>query len=144
MAGVALDDRDADRVLRERSSSRFQRSTLTRGLKDLPSLRCQPVGFPAGEPLDEALADVGAVGDQLDTAAAGEGFQALDGACELHAVVGGFALCAGMAAFLAGGGVFEDEGPAAGAGVAAARAIGVEADEVGARTAGRVVALAST
>src|SRR5438477_7848358 len=95
-------------------------------------LRVAPaVGAPAEIPLvAEAVHDVRAVAVDGHGAAAGEGAQAFDGAGQLHALVGRVGFAAGQLDLV--GGVDEDGGPTAGAGIAAAGAVGVDLDRGGA------------
>ncbi len=101
------------------------------GLNLLPSLRRQPWAFHLGihsrMPLPTYSLSV--------TSSTRQGRfkrrEALDDAGQLHPVVGRGRLGPGGVADLAAGGVLEDVRPAAGAGVAAARAVGEEPHEIG-------------
>ena len=104
---------------------------MTTGLKRLSLLAAPALGLPLRHPVADPLADILAVGHQLDLAAALQAGQPLDGAGQLHPVVGRGGLGARGVDDPAAGRVLEDVGPAAGAGVAAAGAVGEEADEVG-------------
>src|SRR6266705_188703 len=85
------------------------------------------VGAPAEIPLvAKAVHDIGAVAVDGHGAAAGEGAQALDGTGQLHALVGRVGFAAGQLDLVAV--VDEDGGPAAGAGVTTAGAVGVDLD----------------
>src|SRR5712691_8904548 len=85
------------------------------------------IGAPAEIPLvAEAVHDIGAVAVDGHGAVAAEGAQALDGAGELHALVGRARFAAGELDLVAV--VDEDGGPAAGAGITAAGAVGVDLD----------------
>src|SRR5713226_2215930 len=88
------------------------------------------VGAPAEIPLvAEAVHDVRAVAVDGRGAAPAEGAQAFDGTGQLHALVGGACFAAGELDLVAV--VDEDGGPAAGAGVTAAGAVGVDLDAGG-------------
>src|SRR6266581_4188228 len=95
-------------------------------------LRVAPaVGAPAEIPLvAEAVHNIRAVAVDCHGAAAGESAQALDGTGQLHALVGRVGFAAGQLDLVAV--VDEDGGPAAGAGVTAAGAVGVDLDRGGA------------
>ena len=80
--------------------------------------------FPFRHPFRDALADVDAVGHEFDAGGTLQGLQAADDGGHFHAVVRRVPLAAGALEFLAGGEVAEDEGPAAGPGIAAAAAVG--------------------
>src|SRR5690606_10985773 len=97
-------------------------------LDRLPVGRLPAARLPAVDPLVDALHDVFAVGVQLDLAGAGQGLQRLDGGHQLHAVVGGQRLAAPQ--FLLMVAPVHHRAPAAGAGIAATGAVGVD-DDVG-------------
>src|SRR2546428_11729245 len=89
------------------------------------------VGAPAEIPLvAEAVHNIRAVAVDGRDAAAGESAQALDGTGQLHALVGRVGFAAGQLGLVAF--VDEDGSPAAGAGIAAAGAVGVDLDRGGA------------
>ncbi len=82
------------------------------------------VAFPPGDPLADALADVLRIGVEVDLARLFEDAQGLDGGLQLHAVVrGGGNATLEFAHMLAVG---QHDGPAAGAGVAVAAAVGMD------------------
>ena len=91
--------------------------------------------FPARPPaVAEAVHDVGAVGVHTYAAPPGDRQEPLDDRGQLHALVGGLGLAARHHPFF--GAVDDEGGPAAGAGIAATGAVGVE-DEVAQRARGR-------
>src|SRR6266404_2256528 len=105
---------------------RFQR-----GVEPLPQIdildrllvRGAPaVLLPAMDPAGDALADILAVGGEVDHAGFLERFQRRDRRHQFHAVVGGVRLAALQ--FLLGVAEFQDRAPAAGAGIARAGAVG--------------------
>src|SRR5699024_2832666 len=87
-----------------------------------------PVRFPSVDPAGDAVAEIGAVGDDVEGRGAAQGLERGDGGHELHAVVGGHGLAALELARLEGAPAFageEERAPAAGAGVAGAGAVGI-------------------
>src|SRR5688572_20413884 len=76
--------------------------------------------LPAGHPLAEPLADIFAVGKQLDVARPLQGREPFDRGLQLHAVVGRFGIAPRLLDDLARLAMLENIGPAAGAGIAAA------------------------
>src|SRR5204863_4249202 len=86
----------------------------------------QPAGaLPALPPaVAKAVHDVGAVAVEVDSAPAVDGRETFDGGGELHALVGGPWLGAGDAALVLA--VGDDRRPAAGAGIAGARAVRID------------------
>src|SRR5436853_2356664 len=87
----------------------------------------------------KAVHDVGAVGVEVDLAAVGNAHERLDGAQQLHALVGGVRLGAGDHALDAL--VHDDRGEAARAGITAAGAVRIDGD--GRRHAGQAITPAS-
>src|SRR3990172_451740 len=88
VAGVAVDVLGVDFVLGEEVVD-FLPEVAVFGRFVLGGGAAPAAGLPLGEPVVDALGDVLAVGDEFDTAAALEGFEAVDDGLELHAVVGG-------------------------------------------------------
>src|SRR5207249_4668821 len=128
MAAVAGHLEPRDIVLLDQLQQRLPEIAVLDGLL----LRVAPaVGAPAEIPLvAEAVHDIRAVAVDGHGAAAGEGAQALDGTGQLHALVGRVGFAAGQLDLVAV--VDEDGSPAAGAGVTAAGAVGVDLDGGGA------------
>ena len=84
------------------------------------------VPLPVFDPFGDALDDVGTIGDDVDAGRPFEFLESLDDRLQLHLVIGGVGPPAAGLQALAGGHVGEDESPTPGAGIAAARAVGVE------------------
>src|SRR6185437_2110949 len=123
VAGVALDPVPAHLM-------RFEG-----GIEPLPKIdvldrllvgRAPAILLPAMDPAGDALADILAVGDEIDGARLLQGFQRRDRRHQLHPVVGGVSLAALQ--FLFDVAEFEDRTPAARPGIARARAVGVNHD----------------
>ena len=91
-------------------------------LDRLPVRRLPAVRAPFVDPARDPVAEILAVGVQLDPAGALQGLQPADRGGQLHAVVGGQRLAAGQFLLLAAHA--QQHSPSAGAGVAAARAVG--------------------
>ena len=81
---------------------------------------------PCREPFVDRFDDVAAVADDGDVAGLFEELESLDDPAQLHAVVGGVGLTAGVFASLTP--VVEDAAVTAGSWVAETRAVGVESD----------------
>src|SRR6266849_9101134 len=122
MAAVAGHLVPGDLVLLDQLEQRLPEVAVLHGLL----LGIAPaIGAPAEIPLvTEAVDDIGAVAVDGHGAAAAEGAQALDGAGQLHALVGRARFAAGELDLVAV--VDEDGGPAAGAGITAAGPVGVD------------------
>src|SRR5882724_5564767 len=128
MAGVALDPVPAHLVRLQRRIEPLPQL----GVLDRLLVRGAPAVFlPAMDPAGDALAHILAVGIEIDLARLFQRLQRRDRGHQFHAVVGGMRLA--TLQFLFDIAEFEDRAPAAGPGIARARAVGVD-DDGGART----------
>src|SRR3546814_2602607 len=105
-----------------RTDTLFPYTTLFRSiLHRLAIGRAPAVALPAENPLGDAVADIDAVGVERHLAGPLQRLQALDRSGHFHAVVGGKRRAAGE--FKLPIALAQDRAPAAGAGIALARAV---------------------